>query len=376
LYNFVVKTETTLNFSSQNTATYTINYTSTNTDLIPPSITEFDCEPCFIQNTYQVDLHFTDNDRVSDASLSYSVNDDPYLPATLADMGNGAYHASLALSPSAQKLSIIIESTDRNGNKIRFNTTPVAVRGYETQVDAKLDQNTITGKLSIIGKTLIQPFYLRVKTSQETYFTLTDAQGNFQFTVPQSLVFPVEIEMVSTLTYHGSSFTINNQQVHNLAITQLATSKTVVGYQLYANITVANLGDTPETSTVTLYANSTPVASGNFGVSNGRFVLVQILWDVAGFTKGNCTMSAYVQPVPNEANITDNTYVDGSVKVTIVGDIDGNGRVNMVDIGRTARAFNTHPGDSLWNPIVDIIEDNIIDMKDVGLVARHFCEHI
>jgi len=376
LYNFVVKTETTLNFSSQNTATYTINYTGTNTDLIPPSITEVDCEPCFIQDTYQVDLHFTDNDKVSDASLSYSVNDDPYLPATLADMGNGAYHASLALSPSAQKLSIIIESTDRNGNKIRFNTTPVALRGYETQVDAKLDQNTMTGKLAIIGKTLIQPLYLRVKTSQETYFTLTDAQGNFQFTVPQSLVFPIQIEMVSTLTYHGSSLTINNQQVHNLAITQLATSKTVVGYQLHANITVANLGDTPETSTVTLYANSTPVASGNFGVSNGRFVLVQILWDVAGFTKGNCTMSAYVQPVPNEANITDNTYVDGSVKVTIVGDIDGNGRVDMMDIGRTARAFSTHPGDSLWNPIADIIEDNIIDMKDVGLVARHFCEHI
>jgi parallel beta-helix repeat protein len=63
-------------------------------------------------------------------------------------------------------------------------------------------------------------------------------------------------------------------------------------------------------------------------------------------------------------------------------DINHDLKVNMKDIGRSARAFGTVPGDTLWNPHADItgpqylVPDNKVDMRDIGLIARHFGEHL
>jgi hypothetical protein len=55
-------------------------------------------------------------------------------------------------------------------------------------------------------------------------------------------------------------------------------------------------------------------------------------------------------------------------------------KVDMKDIGAVARAFSTVPGDPLWNPHADItgpgnVPDGRVDMMDIGLTARHFMEH-
>jgi len=62
-------------------------------------------------------------------------------------------------------------------------------------------------------------------------------------------------------------------------------------------------------------------------------------------------------------------------------DIDHDLEVNSTDIGKSAGAFGTRAGDNLWNPHADIIgpeplvPDGKVDMRDIGLVARHFGEH-
>jgi parallel beta-helix repeat protein len=60
-------------------------------------------------------------------------------------------------------------------------------------------------------------------------------------------------------------------------------------------------------------------------------------------------------------------------------DINHDLKVDMKDIGRSAKAFNTVPGDLLWNPHADITgpfgqPDGKIDMRDIALIARHFME--
>jgi hypothetical protein len=62
--------------------------------------------------------------------------------------------------------------------------------------------------------------------------------------------------------------------------------------------------------------------------------------------------------------------------VSLVGDINSDGKVDMKDIGYVARRFMCRPGDPLWDPIADINSDGKIDMKDIGTVARHFGEHL
>lgn len=213
LYNFVVKTGTSFNYSSQNTAEYTINYMSTSTDLIPPSITRIDCEPCFTKNDHQVEIKLADNVGISSVSLFYSTDNGPYVPATLTNLGNNSFSADLALPTGAQKLSLTIEASDGNGNKIRFTTDPAATRGYQTRIDANVNGGTITGKLTVIGGSLLQPVYLKVNSNGQTMYTLTDANGNFAFNLPPSFVFQIKIEMSPLGTYDGSSWVINSLSV-------------------------------------------------------------------------------------------------------------------------------------------------------------------
>jgi parallel beta-helix repeat protein len=62
-------------------------------------------------------------------------------------------------------------------------------------------------------------------------------------------------------------------------------------------------------------------------------------------------------------------------------DINHDLNVNMTDIGNSATAFGTVPGDTWWNPHADIngpkplVPDRRVDMRDIGLIAKHFGEH-
>jgi parallel beta-helix repeat protein len=62
-------------------------------------------------------------------------------------------------------------------------------------------------------------------------------------------------------------------------------------------------------------------------------------------------------------------------------DINHDLEVNRTDIDISANAFGTRSGDSLWNPHADItgpgqlVSDGKVDMRDIGLIARHFGEH-
>jgi hypothetical protein len=65
-------------------------------------------------------------------------------------------------------------------------------------------------------------------------------------------------------------------------------------------------------------------------------------------------------------------------------DINHDLKVDMKDIGVSARAYGTGPGDTLWNPHADItglinrepfFPDAKVDKRDIDLIARHFGEH-
>jgi len=58
--------------------------------------------------------------------------------------------------------------------------------------------------------------------------------------------------------------------------------------------------------------------------------------------------------------------------VVLLGDIDNNGRVDMIDIGLVCDAFGSEPGDPNWNENADINVDERVDMIDIGLVCDNF----
>ncbi len=58
--------------------------------------------------------------------------------------------------------------------------------------------------------------------------------------------------------------------------------------------------------------------------------------------------------------------------VFLEGDLNGDKKVDMRDIGIVARVFGATPSDPLWDPVADLNCDLKIDMRDIGIVARNF----
>jgi len=54
------------------------------------------------------------------------------------------------------------------------------------------------------------------------------------------------------------------------------------------------------------------------------------------------------------------------------GDLNIDGKVNIIDVAITAKAFGSYPGHTRWNPIADLNKDGIIDITDISIVAKQF----
>ena len=145
------------------------------------------------------------------------------------------------------------------------------------------------------------------------------------------------------------------------------------GQTVNVNVTLSNFGNSPEEMWVTLYSNIT--ADKSIGVypvnlDAGQSYTLKFTWNTAGIPCLNYTLTA-VATIPTGSN----TLSDGNITVRLLGDVNGDGRVDLRDIALVARAFGSTPNSPNWNPAADVNGDGIVNMKDIDLVARNFGQH-
>jgi hypothetical protein len=171
-------------------------------------------------------------------------------------------------------------------------------------------------------------------------------------------------------------YTINST-APEIAVLDLTVSKTIVcqGYSASINASIENRGINTKSFNLTVYANATAAASLTVVLEGGNSTEITVAWNTTSFMIGNYTISAYVEPLPNETDVADNTFTNGIVYVGIVGDINGDGRVDMKDLGYVARRFMMSTSGLLWDPNADINSDGMINMIDIDTTAPHFMEH-
>jgi parallel beta-helix repeat protein len=165
--------------------------------------------------------------------------------------------------------------------------------------------------------------------------------------------------------------------LYDIGITNITTSKTVVGqgYSLNITITILNYGINTETFNVTAYANTTTIQTiTNFVLTSRNSTTITFLWNTTGFAKGNYTISAYVWPVPGETDTAGNILTDGMVTVALVGDINADGIVDIADIYLIALKYGKLRVDLEYEPNLDINDDGIIDIADIYIAALHYGE--
>jgi hypothetical protein len=118
----------------------------------------------------------------------------------------------------------------------------------------------------------------------------------------------------------------------------------------------------------------------NASTSNGTIVYYQ--WD---FGDGNITKTTkpiitHIYSVGNytvRLEVIDSQglfhhVVETDIKIRMIGDLNGDYKVNIVDIVIVARALGSRPGDPRWNPDCDLNNDELINFDDLEKVAEHF----
>lgn len=370
-YSFIVSTETGLDSSSDNCVRYGINYTASSNDLLPPTLLQINAASSFCTNQCPVTAKLTDEYGLKDVSISYSEDDGPWVSASVQYIGDGVYSANLSIVPTTQRLSLLIEAEDNNGNTMWFRTMPISNRGISTEISAALYGNVISGEL-MTAEALLQPVYLRVSNDESVMYTLTDIDGAFSFEVPQSFTFPMKIEMISMGPYCQSSITISAQLIHDIAIIKAKPSKTVAYDLLKFNVSVSNQGDFSEVIEVIVYCNTSSFATSNIILASHSTGILTFTWNATLAAKGLYVLKAVATPVPGEADTSDNTFVDGWVTVTICGDIDGDFDVDIFDIVAIAGAYGSSRGSPKFDPNSDLDGDDDVDIFDLVLAAVNY----
>ena len=144
-------------------------------------------------------------------------------------------------------------------------------------------------------------------------------------------------------------------------------------------------------------ANPTPSHAATFDATStqlgwngtGQPPIANYVWN---FGDGNITSGYYPTIMHTYAalgnytvtlTVTDasgfNSTVIHTVEVrqtTLLGDLNGDGVVDIYDAIIFANAFGSMPGDANWNPNADFLGDGVVDIYDAIVLSVHFGSHL
>jgi hypothetical protein len=86
---------------------------------------------------------------------------------------------------------------------------------------------------------------------------------------------------------------------------------------------------------------------------------------------GNYTVSAIVETVSSDIEPTDNSMIDGSILVTISGDVDADFDVDIYDVVKTCSCYGTEEEDPQYEAHCDIDGDGDVDIYDIVAMCNH-----
>ncbi len=123
----------------------------------------------------------------------------------------------------------------------------------------------------------------------------------------------------TNIDYHEVELDEAPAQVRDIAVTNIALSPATVvkGGIVDLNVTVANYGDTDESFNVTLYYDHNIIETRtNVYLTAGTMQILLFTWDTTGVADGIYTIKAESSSLLGETNVTNNSYVDGTVAVS------------------------------------------------------------
>lgn len=179
----------------------------------------------------------------------------------------------------------------------------------------------------------------------------------------------------------GSMTSYYMTRVHDIVMRNVVSGRTWLyqGRSANINVTVENLGNFNETVTVTLFYDVTAI--GIIGTQSANLLVgehktLSFEWNTSGIAYGHSYTITAVAITPADITPTDHTLSDGEIRVRIIGDLNGDDKVDIRDVAEAAKSFGAYAESRLanpqWNPNADINEDGKIDIKDLVFLAKSF----
>jgi hypothetical protein len=214
---------------------------------------------------------------------------------------------------------------------------------------------TITFQVLANGSTPIVMADIQMTDSFSRSISYTETNGSFS-NIPTiiSTAHDVVVTDITASSYFNSTWVYQGRDVN-------------------INVTVLDSGGFSENATVTVYYNITAgdVAGvpQNVALASGENKTLQFVWNTTGvpICYTNYTLTA-VATIPTGSN----TLSDGTMQVRILGDLNGEGTVNMADVIIFILAFGSYPGHPRWNPAADVNQNGIVDLNDLVTLFEHW----
>jgi len=142
---------------------------------------------------------------------------------------------------------------------------------------------------------------------------------------------------------------------------------------LYINVTAKNNGTFVETFNVTAYCNETAIGIKNVTLAPEENKTLTFTWDNIPYPTAwpypVYTVSANASVVPDEVYTDNNVFIDGTVKVKLPGDTNGDGKVNAIDLGGVGFSWLSGYGEWRYDPRRDFNGDGKINVLDLGILG-------
>ena len=158
-----------------------------------------------------------------------------------------------------------------------------------------------------------------------------------------------------------------------------ADTQAYVGEMVNITVVAENQGTSAETFNVTAkYENTTQGIFETIGtqeVTNldpEQNITLTFIWNTTDVQPCiHYTIKAEASLVPDEIDTSDNTYTDGTVKIKMEGDVNGDGSVDVIDLSIVSLAYGSFEGEPDYNPDADLNKDGVVDMRDLATVAMN-----
>jgi len=199
--------------------------------------------------------------------------------------------------------------------------------------------------------------------------------GNYTISANATQV-PSETNVVNNGFIDGTVEIISGV-IHDISIINVTTStpKVCPGRRVNITVVVKNNGEVSETFNVTAYRDSIPIGTipvTNLGVGENTTIIFQ--WNTSGLVPCHTWTIKAEAPLDGDTNQSDNSFTDGTVKIRMLEDINGDGVINILDILEVAVAFGSESGWPNWNSDADLDSNGIINILDLVKIAVKFGE--